>query len=92
MDVLKQIFDKILIGDWQGAWKLISMWVFFIIAISPELFGILVDAGLLESENVPALFARAINLLGVLGMLSRVIKQRAADKGILPAEDAGEAK
>ncbi len=86
MDVLKQIFDKILIGDWQGAWKLASMWVFFLIAISPELFQILVEAGLLESDNVPVLFARLINLLGALGMISRLIKQRAADKGMLPPE------
>lgn len=81
------ILDMILIGNWKGAWKLASMWVFLLIAISPELFGIAVQSGFLESDEIPALFARLINLLGLIGMISRVVKQRATEQGLLTGEE-----
>ena len=89
---MQAILDKILIGDWKSAWKLASMWVFLLIAISPELFQIAVQSGFLESGEVPELFARLINLMGLIGMLSRVIKQRATEKGLLPEDSAEETK
>lgn len=84
---MQAILDKILIKDWKGAWKLASMWVYLLVALSPEIFQLAVQSGLLEAGEVPQLFARAINLLGLIGMISRLVKQKAAEQGLLSDEE-----
>lgn len=74
--------DKVLVSDWRNAWKFLSLWFFFILGMSPDLFQLAVDFGLLKGEDVPAAFAKLVNYVAFIGAATRLIDQAAIAKGL----------
>jgi hypothetical protein len=70
-----------LIEGWPKFYKLYSVWVIAALAALPDIYNVCLTAGFFEGTSVPELYARATNIIGVGGVILRLIKQQ---KAILP--------
>jgi hypothetical protein len=65
------------VDDARHAWKMLSVWAFALIAIAPDLHTAVVAMGWLDDPTVPASFVWTLRGLAVLGIVSRLIQQKA---------------
>lgn len=72
-----EFFNKYLVNDWKKAWKWLSMWAFFILAFSPELYALAVQYKIVDPGHLPAIFERLVQWVGFLGAVSRIVDQKA---------------
>lgn len=86
--MITQALDKVLVADWRKSYKFLSIWFFLILGLSPQLFQLAAEFGLLKAENVPAAFAQMVNWIAFLGAAMRIIDQAAIAKGLKPAQPA----
>lgn len=63
-----------LIKEWKKCYKMWSIWIFILIAASPEIYQGFVTLGLLN--NIPNFIDYSIRILAGIGIISRVIKQK----------------
>lgn len=63
-----------LITNWRHAWKMASVWVFIVIGAFPDIYNAVVAAGL--HDQLPPMFVNALRILSVVGIGSRIIKQK----------------
>lgn len=75
-----------LIDDWKKAWKLYSVWIFALVLAGPDIYNAAVTAGLISADHVPALFGRLVNIVGFVGIVSRIVKQKSATIASLPED------
>lgn len=68
-----------LIKNWKQAWRFYSVWAMAILLCMPTLFNLAVEYGLLESAELPPLFANAVRLVAFGTVAVRVIKQQVQD-------------
>lgn len=65
-----------LVDEAKSAHKMISVRVFALIGIAPDLYTGIVAMGWLQDENVPPAFVWTIRGLAVLGIAGRLLKQQ----------------
>lgn len=63
-----------LIKEWKKCYKMWSVWVFILIAASPEIYQGFVSLGLLK--DIPNFIDYSIRILAGIGIVTRVIKQK----------------
>lgn len=68
--------DAWLVAEWRKAWKMLSVWAFAVVGISPDLYSAVVAMGWLDDEGVPPAFVWALRGLAVAGILSRLLRQK----------------
>lgn len=66
---------KWLVDDWKRAHRMISVWVYALIGIAPDLYSGVVAMGWLQDESVPPLFVWTLRGLAVVGIAGRLLKQ-----------------
>ncbi len=69
-----------LIDEWKKFYTLYSFWFFVALGSLPDLFNLAVQYGVIQSNEAPAILARAINIVAFMGVASRLISQRVAEK------------
>ncbi|QVD49329.1 hypothetical protein LUCX_259 [Xanthomonas phage vB_XciM_LucasX] len=79
---MSKFFDKFLIEDWRQAWKFYSMWFYLIVGLSPDIYNLLVAAGLFDGTDLPAMFDKGIKLIAAAGAIARLVKQAGAAQGL----------
>jgi hypothetical protein len=83
---MKMQFELTLINEWRQAWKLYSVWIFALVLAGPDIFNAAVSAGLISADHVPALFGRLVNIVGFVGIVSRIVKQKSSTIVGLPED------
>lgn len=69
---------KWLVDEWKHCWKMISLWMFALIGVAPDLYSGIVAMGWLQDENVPQAFVWTLRGLAVAGIAGRLLKQKKA--------------
>lgn len=79
-----QTIEKFLVENYKDAPKWLSMWILVLIGCAPELYDLAVQYKMLEGgAPLPAVFAKAINMIGFIGAATRIINQAAIAKGLV---------
>lgn len=76
-----------LVSNWRQAFRMYSVWVFAILGSMGDIYNALQTAGLLDGAPLPEVFLRSLNLVAVVGVIVRLVRQRA-----LELEKSGELK
>jgi hypothetical protein len=87
-----QLVEKFLVENYKDAPKWLSMWILVLVGCAPELYDLAVQYKMLEGgAPLPAVFAKALNMIGFLGAAARIVNQAAIAKGLaglLPGQKA----
>lgn len=62
-----------LISNWKEGWRFYSVWAFALLGALPELWPLLV--AVLGFDPMPELPGRVVQLVALIGLVSRFIKQ-----------------
>lgn len=62
-----------LINNWKKFYKLWSVWIFALIAVSPEIYNQLMAMGLLNDVHISISYL--VKFLAIVGITSRLVKQ-----------------
>lgn len=65
-----------LIENWRQAWRFYSVWAMAVLAALPDLYNMLLAAGLLEADAIPPLAAWSIRIVAIAGIVVRFVKQK----------------
>lgn len=69
-----------LVAEWKKFYKMASFWAFVAIGCMPELYAIAVQYQIFGlDQDLPTVFARLINVAAGLGVMSRLVKQKALE-------------
>lgn len=68
---------KLLIDEWYKAWRFLSIWVFGLVGIAPDLYSGVVAMGWLSDPHVPQAFVWCLRGLAVVGVATRLLRQQA---------------
>lgn len=71
----KSMPDRILVDGWRKGWKMLSVWAFAVIGISPDLYGAVAAMGWLDDQAVPGVFVWSLRGLAVAGIAVRLLRQ-----------------
>lgn len=83
---MKVQFELTMIADWRKAWKLYSVWIFSLLLALPDLYNAAISSNLITADHVPVLFSRLVNIIGFVGIASRIVKQKSNVISALPED------
>lgn len=73
---LSDLADKYLVDNWRQSLKFASLWVYGLVALTPELWALAVEFDMVSNQAIPDVFADAIRAIAFFGAVSRLVNQR----------------
>lgn len=71
-----------LVADWNKFYTFASVWCMVIMGCLPDIYNAAVAGGLFDGSDAPAALSYGMKIMAVVGVVSRIIKQKAA--GVIP--------
>lgn len=71
---------SVLVNDWKQAYKMYSVWFIAIIGAFPDIWNLLIQYHVVDSTDLPTFYVRIVNLIAVLGIVSRLVQQKVNDQ------------
>lgn len=68
-----------LIDEWKSFYKMYSIWAIAILGSLGDIYNLAVSYHMLDASAAPALLTHSLNIVGFIGAVSRLVKQKEAN-------------
>ena len=68
-----------LVDDLHKWYKMGSIWFFALLALAPQIYDLATQYHLVSGGDLPGFFVHAVNIVGFVGAITRLIKQKSLE-------------